>query len=245
MARSSVRDLTGRIDLRRRMSRRRRLLTIVGVVLALVAAGTAVWVVRYSQVFVADQTRVTGLSLLKEADVLSAARVPQGRPLAQIDTQTIADGVAGLREVAQVRVSRQWPHTVAITVVERTPVFTIEYQGSPWLVDAQGVMYRRADKVPDGLLTATSLATNRELLADLATVVVALPDSVRKRATSIELTGRDTIVVKLTTGQRVMWGSADDSTLKGQVLDVLVKNRSKTGKVKIYDVSSPGNPTTR
>jgi len=84
MARSSVRDLTGRIDLRRRMSRRRRLLTIVGVVLALVAAGTAVWVVRYSQVFVADQTRVTGLSLLKEADVLSAARVPQGRPLAQI-----------------------------------------------------------------------------------------------------------------------------------------------------------------
>jgi cell division protein FtsQ len=50
----------------------------------------------------------------------------------------------------------------------------------------------------------------------------------------------DTISLRLRSGQTVRWGSADDSTRKAEVLDVLLDH-----KASLYDVSVPGQPVIR
>ena len=49
-------------------------------------------------------------------------RCTLGTPLLQIDTDAVADRVAGIRRVASARVQREYPSTLRITIVERIPV---------------------------------------------------------------------------------------------------------------------------
>ena len=51
----------------------------------------------------------------------------------------------------------------------------------------------------------------------------------------------DQITLVLRDGREVLWGSADESALKAQVIDRLLVSQ----KAGVYDVSVPGSPTTR
>ena len=48
----------------------------------------------------------------------------------------------------------------------------------------------------------------------------------------------DTISLVLRNGRTILWGSAEDSANKAEVLDVLLDR-----KAQVYDVSVPGQPT--
>lgn len=237
-----VHDATGRIELRRRHERLRRVRVIAIILGALVLVAVGGWIIGFSPAMAVKTVDVSGTELLHSDDVRKRAEVAVGTPLVWCDPQPIAARVAAIPEVKSVTVSQSWPDTITIAVTEREAVFAVRssVEGEFWLVDDEGIVYHTVATVPDGLLVATSSSTTIPVLKDAATVVTSLPSAVRKNVASLTVSSADNIVLNLTNKSQVIWGSAAESTLKGQVVEALLKVDAK-----VYDVSSPTHPVKR
>ncbi|MCA0296897.1 MAG: FtsQ-type POTRA domain-containing protein [Actinobacteria bacterium] len=237
---SQVRDATARLQLRRRGDRRRAGLRWLGValVLALVAAG--VYLVAFSPVLATRTVTVSGVHLLSKAEVLDAASVGIGTPLARLDTGEVADRVAGLPPVAGVTVTRDWPGTVRIAVTEREPRLAIPAGGGYLVADANGVVFEAVAARPSGLITVDADPAQQQVLVDVGTVFSALSPQTQAKVSRLAAPSRDGIELRLLDGTRVIWGSAEQSALKSQVLDSLMA----LGGTE-FNVSAPAFPTRR
>lgn len=222
-----------------RRRRRRWPFVLIGL-LVLILAGTAVWLVGFSSVLTTKQVQVRGISVVGEADVLAAAAVPLDVPLARQDIDGIAGRVAELTPVESVAVTREYPATVVIMVHERVAVIAVDDGDAYLLLDRHGVAYRRVTKLPAGVLPAELNAGNTRLAEQLGVVATALPASLRKKVEIMTATSESSIELELTNGDRVIWGTADDSALKATVLQKLLQRKGKT-----YNVSAPHHPAIR
>lgn len=235
-----ISDATGRIDLRRRDLRRRRLIlgVVAGVVLALF--GTAAWLVWASDVLAVRTVEVSGAKAVPAEQVRTLADVAVGTPLVRVDLAEVANRVAGLPPVAGVSVAREWPGTLRITITERTAAYAIETAGGYWIADGDGVIFASAARAPKGLVVAQVAGDDPRLVRDLSTVLRALPAGVRDKLKRVDVTSADAITLELSGNTTIVWGSADQSELKAQVITSLMKT-----KQRVYDVSAPSFPVTR
>lgn len=240
LRRLSVADATIQIELKRRGLRRRRWLRAgVALVVALLL-GAGVWLLAFSPVLAADEIEVTGVDTLSVKDIEAAATVPVGVPLARQDVAGIADRVAALRPVESVEVTRDWPHTVRIAVVEREPVLAVKNAKGFALIDRFGVSYLSVRTVPSGVALAQVKEGDGRLLRQVGDVVAVLPSTLRDDVATVTAKTADSITLELDNGDRIIWGSAEKSDLKVRVVTALLKR-----KATVYDVSSPQNPATR
>ena len=102
----------------------------------------------FTPVMSARNVVVVGLGAVTQDEVTSAVAVEPGTPLLQIDTDTVAERVAAIRRVASVRVQREYPSTLRVTVVERVPVVVKDYPDGPHLFDRDGVDFAIAPPPP-------------------------------------------------------------------------------------------------
>lgn len=219
---------------------------LVGVLLAL---GTAAgWVVLGSTLLAVHGVEVTGAGSSRVAQVSpTAVRDVVGRdvglPLARVDLDEVASRVEELPGVASATASRDWPRTVRIDVVERTPVAAVDVDGTWRAMDAVGAVFGTYDQAPAGipevLVDDAESGQLGSALAEVGFVLDALEPSITARVESVEAASRDDIVLVLTSGERVRWGSAEDSTRKAEVLMVLLRIPAA-----VYDVTVPELPTT-
>ncbi len=241
-ARSGAAERTRRRFARRQWTRRWltwRYLLAGTLVIALVGGGT--WAVYFSDALAVEGAEVRGLASLTEDDVLAVADVPEGRPLATVDLTAIDRRVSALAAVASVRVTRQWPHDVLIEITEREPVAVVDRGDGLRAVDVRGAVFSSYRRAPSDLPRITTAAvTDAEALREAATVAGALPDDLRALVDHIEAISVDEIDLVLRDGRRVRWGSADRSEQKAEVLAALLPR-----KAEVYNVSVPGQPTTR
>lgn len=225
--------------------RRRRLL---GVLLAvvLIGGGVGVRVVLFDAPLLdVGRVTVTGAVAVPQADVLGVAGVPDAVPLARIDTQAVADRVAALPAIASVTVSRSWPHTVVISVVERVPVATLTTATGVELVDRGGAVFPGV--APPGLpaLTLASAGPGDPVTRAALSALAALPAAVGAQVDTFGARLSDPgapaeVTFALTGGRQVVWGSTERATEKAAVLVPLL-----TQKGHVFDVSSPDLPTVR
>lgn len=233
-------DVTG-ARRRRARARLKRRLTVAGIVLGFLAlVGGGAWLMGWSSVFSTDEVVTEGLVVLTHDDVVAAAQVPLGGPLARVELDAIAERVRELPPVADVAVSARYPHTVAIEVTERTPAVALQIGRNYVSVDASGRAFHSSQEAPDGVLVARGNVSDETLLAAFAHVAAALPADVRHQAQSIGGETQDSITISLTDGRRVVWGGPEASELKAQVIAPLL-----SVKATVYDVSAPSHPTTR
>lgn len=228
-----------RVKTYRRPSRRRLLtrVLIAVVVLALLAGG--VWLVGFSSLLATKRVDVSSGETLDPDDVRSVAQVPLGEPLARQDVAEIAGRVATLRPVRWVEVTRTWPSTITITVLERTPVLAVPQSGSFQLIDDTGMSFRSVPAIPAEVVRADMDASNAALLSSAGVVAKALPNNLKKQVVKIQADSPDAIRLLLRNGAVVTWGSADDSALKASVTVALLKRKAAS-----YDVSAPHTPAT-
>ena len=228
---------------RRQWSRRWLAWRPLVLVLALVAlVGVAVWLVFFSSYFAVQAVRVTGLQHLRPSQVERAAAVPTGEPLARADLARIRSRVQAMEEVRSADVTRQWPDTVRIDVVERQPVAVVDLGGQLRGLDEDGVVFRDFPRAPAGLpRLETAATTGSEALREGARVAAALPASLASQVDHVTVETVDAITLELRDGREVAWGSAEESGQKAAVLADLLS----AVKAKHYDVSVPGQPTTR
>ena len=232
---------------RRAFARRqwsRRWLTwkyVVASVLLLAAVVGGIWMVWFSSVLAVERVDVTGETTLTDADVLAAARVPVGDPLARVDIAEIASRVRALAVVRTVDVTREWPHAVKISLTERTPIAVVDIAGELKGLDSEGVVFRSyARQPPDLPRIQTSSETTQDALREGAAVVAALPGTIAQRVDHLQVDTIDEITLVLRDGREVVWGSSEDSDVKAEVLAALLRQKGHT-----FDVSAPGQPTVR
>jgi cell division protein FtsQ len=235
-------ELTRRRFARRQWARRWLAWRVVLAVLLAVAAVVAtVWLVFFSTVLDVEGIDVRGNELLGEAELRRAAAVPVGEPLARADLDGVRARLEALPAVKSVDVSRQWPHRILLDVEERQAVAVIEVDGRLRGMDAEGVVFRDYRGRPEGLPRIKVAADTRgEAMAEGAAVVGSLPADVARRVDFVELRTVDQISLRLRDGRVVVWGSAEQTAQKASVLDALLRVKARE-----YDVSVPGQPTTR
>lgn len=230
---------------RRWQARWRRLRPWLIGLLVLALVGTGVWLVWFSSVMTVSTVRVTGLQQLGAPRVEEVARVPLGRQLARVDLAAIEARVETLPAVRDADVSRSWPDTVRIDVVEREPVAVVSWGEGTQAVDEEGVLFRRFKERPEELpLIRTAPDVRTEALAEAARVIGVLPGEVADEVDYLDVESVDRVLLRLRDGRDVLWGSAEQAEQKAEVLAVLL-DRPETKDVRRIDVSVPGRPTTR
>lgn len=201
----------------------------------------AVWLLFFSSVLAARTVTVVGLDRLSATKVEAAAEVPTGRPLARVDLEAVVARVENIPTVQSATASRSWPHTVEITVVERTPVAVVDRGRGLQDVDRYGVLFghpRRARALP---LIKASPGVGTSALADAGAVAGSLPPGLARKVQYLQEESADDIVLSLRDGRTVVWGSASDSAEKAEVASRLLRQKA----VRVVDVSVPGRPATR
>ncbi len=233
-------DLSSRIDLRRRNRRRGRLrMVAIGIAVAAVLIGLG-YLVFGSTVLETREVQVEGSQIATAEQVIEAAQVPIGTPLARIPAAAIKQRVLALPSVQDVSLKRVWPNTLVIQVTERTLAYQRLAGGAYQWVDAEGRIFHSTPDRVEGALVANTATDDPRLLADVATVVAALPPDVAAITEQLSTASIDNIVVTLTDGRLIVWGNASQSAEKAALLPVLL---AQPGNV--YDISVPSHPAIR
>jgi cell division protein FtsQ len=213
---------------------------LVGLLLVGLVAG-GVWLVWFSSVLAVKDVTVHGTTLLRDKQVRRVAAVPEGDPLARVDLAAATSRVEALAAVKDADISREWPDTVRVDVVERTSVAVVDLGGRMRGMDADGVVFQEFSKVPGDLpRVEIGSGADSEALKEGARVVSALPDDLARRVAHVEIDTVDQIGLALRDGRQVVWGSAEESGLKAEVLAALLGQEAR-----VYDVSVPSSPVTR
>ena len=259
MTQPVVRDISSKIRSSHRAQSRRRWLRIGIIFLTVLLIGGGVWAVWFSNWFVVRSIEVTGNENVSTEEVVAAAAVEMGAHLVGVDTAATRQRVLELPVVADARVTRQLSGVVLVAVTERSAVYALPASGGYRLVDADGTDYLFTDALPPGLpvvlinkppvtlvdgqpdeASQRRLSQYARLLSDSAIIVQALPVSVREQMVGMRADTPDSFTIDLANGAQILWGSAEQSTLKAEVIDGLLKVAAS-----YYDISSPSHPATR
>ncbi len=209
------------------------------VAVLLLAVGT--WVAYFSPLLVVREVAVAGHRAVRTDEVIAAAAVPMGTPLARQDVQGIAERATRIPAVEAASVTREWPGTLLVTVTEREAVLAVRDGSDFLLVDAAGFAFDRVPSAPRDAVPAEANPADQAVLRDVGTVADALPDELAGQVRLLTAGSRDRIELELRSEVKVNWGSATDSPLKAQIVTALLKGEPR----KSIDVSSPNNPAVR
>ena len=220
------------------------------VLLALLGLGVVagvVWVFWFSSALAVNRIVVDGTTTLKPMDIRSTAAVRLGEPLVRVDTVAIESRVAMMERIDQVDVSRHWPRTIRIEVVERKPIAWVTSGVAIRALDRYGVDFRTLRKEPKDLVevqveTIDSRRRQQALESSAAVLEQLRTDDpgLLKKVQYVRVASKDSVQLVLGKNRTVTWGSAAKGEQKLTVLRSLLKIKARG-----YDVSAPEQPTTR
>lgn len=204
--------------------------------------GIAAWLVFFSSVLGVRDIQVRGNLGIPAQQIQQATGVPEGRPLATVDVPEVEERIMKIRQIQSVTVSRGWPGTLVVEVVEREPIAVVPVGTRFALMDRHGVMTEVRDVAP---ATLPVLRADRAQPGDPATgaalaVMEALPDDLVPRIAEVLAPTSETVSLRLKDGRTVMWGGRDRAADKAKILVTLLKRPADT-----YDVSSPDVVTVK
>lgn len=225
--------------------RRRRIGAVLGVLAALaVLAG----VLFLSPALAVRDITVRGAELTDPARVESALDSYRGVPLTRISKDEVRERVGQIPQVRSIEVLLEPPHHLVVALHERVPVAAIEDDGEFVVVDSEGVELMTAGSAEEAgvpVVTGGRDVLEGERFEAIADVLAALPESVLAQLRTASAESLSSVELAFTDGRTVVWGTAEDSELKSQVLRELVEARGAGSGVETYDVSSPTRPVVR
>ncbi|KAB1650248.1 FtsQ-type POTRA domain-containing protein [Pseudoclavibacter endophyticus] len=219
---------------------------IVAIVAPLVALAVFVAVALFSPVMSVRTIEVEGLDRLDEATVHQALADLEGRPLALVGSGDIAERLAPFVLVQSYSTRAEPPSTLVVEVIERQAIGALPNGGGFTVYDAAGIALWDAATAPMDVpsLELRGGDPGSDAFASAAEVSLALPSAFRSQVATIEAASLDDVTLELRDGTSVVWGSADESTKKVEVLLALIAATSDAPPSQ-YDVSSPEAPVTR
>lgn len=217
----------------RRHAKKRSL--VVGALLAppVLAAAAA-----FSPVLDVDTVRVAGNTRATASVIRDAAGVDRGTPLATLDLDAIRARVTRLPQVKSATVTREWPATLSISVVERIPVVAVRRPGRFDLVDLDGVLVETATAAPPNTPTLSYPGEpTGAVVGATVDLMRALPPEIRKHVRDLSSDVSGSLSFSLADGAVVVWGSGERTDDKVRVLSLLLRQHARR-----YDVRVPDRP---
>ena len=213
---------------------------IWGIVVAVASVALGL-VLYFTPVMSARSVVVIGTGAVTRDEVVDAAKVKLGTPLLQIDTDAVADRVAGIRRVATARVQREYPSSLRITIAERVPIVVKDFPDGPHLYDRDGVDFATAPP-PPGLpyIEVEHPGPTDPPTQAALEVMTALRPEVVAQVGRVAAPSVAAITLTLNDGRTVVWGTTDRTEEKAEKLAALLTQPGRT-----YDVSSPDLPTVK
>ncbi len=208
----------------------------------LALAGLVAWTLLGTGLFGVREVRVVGAKLVTPVEVREAAAVPDDAPLARVDLAATARRIGTLAPVDRATVERDWPGTLVIRVVERTPVAAVPQGDRFAVIDRGGVVFQHLPRVPDGLSVirvGNPAPDDPGTRAGLA-VLAALSPRLRAELVSVDVAGLARITLRLRGDRTVFWGDATRGGDKSEVATALLGRKADT-----IDVSAPDVVTYR
>jgi cell division protein FtsQ len=211
---------------------------------AVLVVGAVVWLLLASPVLGVSTVQVDGVTTLPADQVRETAGIEPGTPLLRVDVDAARERVARLPQVASVEVTRGWPRTVVVTVVERVPIAIVGTPGRRSLVDAEGVLFDTVTGEPPAGVVPLQVAApgpgDPATMAGLA-AVEALPGDLRRQVTSAAATTAEDVSLTLADGTLVRWGGPEQSDAKATALAALLEQLADGDlePAATIDVSTP------
>ena len=201
----------------------------------------AAWALLGSRFLVVRSIEVTGTHVVPKSEVLAAAAIPEGLPLARVNTSAVADRIERITQVQSAAVTRNWPDRVVITVRERRAALVVASEHGFDLIDPYGVVVRQVAKRPANLplFTLVGPALGNPAVRAAASVMRSLPPSIARLVQSVTVPEAGAVTLHLSTGITVDWGSPGQSGQKAHELTILMRTHARH-----YDVSAPGTAAT-
>ncbi len=238
---------------RQRSIRARRFAVWTGIAALVVAAVWGAFALTRAPFLRITDVQVEGAGRLTTQQIVAMAAVPSDATLLRLPKSRIVDAVEANPWIAEATVSRVFPATVVISVIERKPAAVVDAGGAElWLVDATGVWLGERSSADEDLVTIRDIAdlkpaagrraTAEELLNAIA-VARGLSDELRAitRAISAPSIDRTAIIteedIEIFVGEAE--GIADKDRVAREILD-----REK-GKVVYINVRVVERPTWR
>jgi cell division protein FtsQ len=231
-----------------REQRRRRHLRLAAVAAVLGLAMGSFGITRSSLTDI-DSITVTGWSRGEREEIIAASGLVRGAQLTDVDVGLAARRIeAEVPWVAAARVSRNWPSSVRITVVERRAVAQVKSDTGDWvLVDAGGRLLETQTFREAGLEVIEGVAPGAEpgaVLADGAArgvaVLAQMSPALLSRVSGLRLRGDDVELLLLPSGT-VAFGPAEQVRMKLLALETVIA-RVDQSCVDAIDVRVPRRP---
>ena len=232
---------------RRRSERWRRIRHVLLGLLGVGVVAGSVWVIWFSSALAVNRIDIDGTTTLTPMDIRSQAAVRLGEPLARVDTVAIESRVAAMERIDRVEVSRHWPRTIRIEVVERKPIGWVTSGRAIRALDRYGVDFRSLRSEPKNLVEVRVETLDARMRQQALVSAAAVLDLLRtddpgllKKVRYVRVASKDSVQLVLGKNRTVTWGSAGKGQQKLTVLRSLLKIKARG-----YDVSAPEQPTTR
>ncbi|MCU1414445.1 MAG: hypothetical protein JWN80_1785 [Microbacteriaceae bacterium] len=228
--RSEVRRFT-------RRSRRRRVTWLVAIICVLLLGGLTVGAI-YSPLLSLKKIEVTGTSRVDKGKVLTALDSQLGTPLALVDFGRIRSELAAFPLIRSYVTESVPPDTLVVRISERTPIALLPTAQGFSVIDAAGVELQESTTRPAGLpeLTGSAALTKSAAFRAAIDVLLSLSPEILAKVDSITAATADNVTLTLGGGATVLWGSDEQSALKGRVLATLIANQPGASR---YDVTAP------
>jgi cell division protein FtsQ len=223
-----------------RRSRRRRVAWVVAgscvILLAALVTGAV-----YSPLLALKTVTITGTSRVDKSKVLDAVDGQVGTPLALLDFSRIKSELSAFPLIRSYATESVPPDTLIIRITERSPIGVLQTAKGYSVIDPAGVELQQTADRPANLpiLTAGAALTKSPAFTASVDVLLALPADLLAKVDSVTAATRDNVTLTLVGGKTVVWGSDEQSALKGRVLAELIANQPQAIR---YDVTAPTVP---
>lgn len=226
---------------------RRPRLTAALAVVVLAALTAASWLlVRDSALVEVREVRIVGLSGYYQRDARTAV-VDEAMRMTTMnfDSQRIAEAAGQFVDVADVRVTTDFPHAATIHLEVRRPVVIARLNGRTVVLSQTGEVMplrRAAPGLPriqaSGTIASGHVTGGRALEA--ARLLGAAPDTLLRKVDSIRW-GRMGVVVALSHGPRLYFGDGASAREKWRDAAAVLASSQARG-VAYIDLRAPGRP---
>jgi cell division protein FtsQ len=214
-------------------------------VLLLAAALTGAWLwVRDSGLARVTDVRVTGATTSEEGNVRAALEnAAREMTTLHVRRDVLDDAVAAYPSVAALRVSTDFPHGMAIEVLEHRPVAALDVDGRRVPVSGGGIVLTgvRADDDLPSIREDVAPVNGRVARAGTrAAVAVAAsaPEPLRRRIERLRWAARG-LIADLRNGPPLVFGSRDDAAAKWAAAARVLADPSAAGATYL-DLRIPG-----
>ncbi|WP_308796489.1 FtsQ-type POTRA domain-containing protein [Agromyces silvae] len=221
-------------------SRRRRRAWLIGAGSVLLVS-VGLLAIAYSPVMALREVRIEGAARIPVAEIQAAFAEDLGTPLPLITSAEVQSALEAFPLIETYSTETLPPGTLVVRIVERVPVGVLETPAGLELVDAAGVVIERPAERPEGQPVISAGPVTSEGFRAAAAVIRSLPADVRAQVVHASAETADDVRLVLAGDAAVVWGSAEESTLKATVLAQLMRS-APPGTVTTYDVSAPMSP---